>query len=166
MDTHARFEYLDLQPSTGSFLNDVIAGLSAARKSLPPKYFYDAADRPCSMRSASFPSTTQRASSSHSPGVLGRGCRASRTPWRDRRIRQRLGPQDSRLDCSTGTRRVRCNRYIREQLRSAVAALSAEFAQVRMYAVCADYTHAVPLDELEALRGPRRIILFSWLYDR
>src|SRR4029079_12111243 len=47
-----------------------------------------------------------------------------------------------------------------EQLRSAVASLSADFTQVRMYAVCADYTQAVPLDDLEALRGPRRIIYF------
>src|SRR5205085_8380298 len=36
------FQYLDLQPSAGSFLKDVIAGLSGPRDSLPPKYFYDA----------------------------------------------------------------------------------------------------------------------------
>ena len=42
MAPSARYEYHDLKPAAGSFLDDVIAGLSASRKSLPPKYFYDA----------------------------------------------------------------------------------------------------------------------------
>jgi dimethylhistidine N-methyltransferase len=34
--------FVDLRPPSESFLDDVIAGLSAPRKYLPPKYFYDA----------------------------------------------------------------------------------------------------------------------------
>ena len=42
MPPSARYEYHDLKPAAGSFLDDVVTGLSAPRKTLPPKYFYDA----------------------------------------------------------------------------------------------------------------------------
>src|SRR5687768_42371 len=42
MLTSARYEYHDFEPAVASFLDDVVAGLSASRKALPPKYFYDA----------------------------------------------------------------------------------------------------------------------------
>src|SRR4030095_12783077 len=37
----SRVFFHDLRPDTGSFLDDVIAGLSRPQKELPPKYFYD-----------------------------------------------------------------------------------------------------------------------------
>ncbi len=36
-----RFTFIDLKPSSGSFLDAVVAGLSAPRKTLPAKFFYD-----------------------------------------------------------------------------------------------------------------------------
>ena len=36
-----RISFHDLRPDPGSFLDDVIAGLSRPQKELPPKYFYD-----------------------------------------------------------------------------------------------------------------------------
>ena len=41
MSSGVRYEYHDLKPAAGSFLDDVFTGLSAPRKALPPKYFYD-----------------------------------------------------------------------------------------------------------------------------
>src|SRR6476469_8294695 len=38
----ALYDYIDFKPATGSFLTDVLAGLSAERKALSPKYFYHA----------------------------------------------------------------------------------------------------------------------------
>lgn len=37
-----RFEYFDLKPKQADMREEVLAGLSAPAKSLPPKYFYDA----------------------------------------------------------------------------------------------------------------------------
>src|SRR5262245_48982713 len=37
----SRVFFHDLRPDRGSFLDDVIAGLSKPQKELPPKYFYD-----------------------------------------------------------------------------------------------------------------------------
>lgn len=42
MPSSVRYDYHDLSPNAGSFLDDVVSGLSAPRKALPPKYFYDA----------------------------------------------------------------------------------------------------------------------------
>ncbi|HEY0337294.1 MAG TPA: L-histidine N(alpha)-methyltransferase, partial [Burkholderiales bacterium] len=42
MASSTLYQYLDFQPAADSFLKDVIAGLSTRRKTLPPKYFYDA----------------------------------------------------------------------------------------------------------------------------
>jgi dimethylhistidine N-methyltransferase len=39
--TAPRFSFHDLRPDAGSFLDDVVAGLSLPQKELPPKYFYD-----------------------------------------------------------------------------------------------------------------------------
>src|SRR3954463_12416091 len=42
MASSTLYQYLDFQPAPDSFLKDVIAGLSARHKTLPPKHFYDA----------------------------------------------------------------------------------------------------------------------------
>ena len=161
MDSSARFEYLDLQPTAGSFLNDVIEGLSAKQKALPPKYFYDARgselfDAICELPEY-YPTRTELA-------IL---------QSRSSEIAERAQPHSAIVEYGSGSGRktrlliaaVEPTAYVAidisaEQLRSAVANLSAEFTQVRMYAVCADYTQAVPLNELDVLRGPRRIIYF------
>ena len=41
MPDSVRYDYRDLKPAVGSFLDEVVAGLSAPRKWLFPKYFYD-----------------------------------------------------------------------------------------------------------------------------
>jgi len=161
MDSSARFEYLDLQPSTGSFLNDVIAGLSAEHKALPPKYFYDARgsvlfDAICELPEY-YPTRTELAILQSTSSEIA----------------ERAGRRGAIIEYGSGSGRktrvlvtaLEPAVYVAidisaEQLRSAVADLSAEFTQVRMFAVSADYTQAMPLDDLEALRGPRRIIYF------
>ncbi|HEY7679907.1 MAG TPA: L-histidine N(alpha)-methyltransferase, partial [Terriglobia bacterium] len=44
---HAAYSFHDANPEPDRFHDDVIAGLSRPRKSLPPKYFYD--DRGCAL---------------------------------------------------------------------------------------------------------------------
>jgi len=38
----AGYAFHDCHPVTDTFARDVIAGLAAPRKAIPPKYFYDA----------------------------------------------------------------------------------------------------------------------------
>jgi len=42
MPSVAAFELIDLAPARDTFLEDVLSGLAATPKALPPKYFYDA----------------------------------------------------------------------------------------------------------------------------
>ena len=42
MPATANWQLIDHEPARDSFLDDVLNGLGARTKSLPPKYFYDA----------------------------------------------------------------------------------------------------------------------------
>ena len=161
MPASGEFAYLDLQPSTSSFLEDVIVGLSAERKSLPPKYFYDALgsklfDAICELPEY-YPTRTELAMLTRAAGEIA----------------QRVGPRSAIIEYGSGSGRktrtliqaLQPLAYVaidisREQLQSATAQLSAEFREVRMFAVCADYTTVVPLKALDAMRVTRRLVYF------
>jgi dimethylhistidine N-methyltransferase len=161
MAPNARFEYVDLKPGTGSFLQDVVAGLSAPRKSLPPKYFYDARgselfDRICELPEY-YPTRTELAMLEANGADIG----------------ARAGAGSAIVEYGSGAGRktrllvgaLEPDMYVAvdisgEQLQAAVAQLAAEFPAVRMVAVCGDYTRQLPVRQLEIVNGVRRVVYF------
>jgi dimethylhistidine N-methyltransferase len=161
MASNASFEYLDLKPGTGSFLEDVIAGLSSSAKSLPPKYFYDARgsalfDRICELPEY-YPTRTELAM------LEANGAD----------IADRAGAATAVVEYGSGAGRktrllvdaLRPRMYVAvdisgEQLQSAVGELAATFPDVRMVAVCGDYTRPLPLHQLDMANGARRVVYF------
>jgi dimethylhistidine N-methyltransferase len=161
MSQSAPYDYLDLKPAAGSFLNDVIAGLSAPRKTLPPKYFYDARgsqlfDAICELPEY-YPTRTELA-------MLERAAPE---------MRQRVGADSAIVEYGSGAgvktriliEALQPRAYVAidisgEQLRSAVAQLAERFPDVRMFAVCADYTQQLPLTQLDGAHAARRVVYF------
>lgn len=161
MPPSARFEYHDLKPAAASFLEDVTAGLSASRKSLPPKYFYD--DRGSALFEAIcdlpeyYPTRTELA-------MLETGAAD---------IALRIGPSAAIVEYGSGSGRktavllsaVKPSAYVAidisgEQLRESITSLAAAFPGVRMVALCADYTHPLPVAMLEKIEVKRRVVYF------
>jgi dimethylhistidine N-methyltransferase len=161
MSPRARYDYHDLQPAVGSFLDDVVAGLSAPRKILPPKYFYDARGSQlfnaiCELPEY-YPTRTELAMlEAASPEIAAR-----------------IGPRSEIVEYGSGSGRktallieaAQPQAYVAidisgEQLREAVSALAERFPRVHMIAVCADYTQPLALADLERIPTERRIIYF------
>jgi dimethylhistidine N-methyltransferase len=155
------YSYFDLKPSAGSFLADVVAGLSARPKTLPAKYFYD--ERGSELFEAIcelpeyYPTRTELAMLHASAPDMA----------------ARLGPHCEIVEYGSGSgrktavliRALEPVSYIAidisgEQLRRAVAALVRLFPNVRMAAVCADYSRALRLPELDAKNASRRVVYF------
>jgi dimethylhistidine N-methyltransferase len=155
------YDYFDLKPSQASFLNDVITGLSAQRKWLPPKYFYDARgshlfDAICELPEY-YPTRTELAMMRATASEMA----------------ARVGGESAVVEYGSGSSRktpvlIRALQplaYVAidisgDHLRSAVAQLATEFPAVRMFAVCADYTQAIPLSVLDYIAVQRRVIYF------
>ena len=155
MATSARYEYHDFEPAMASFLDDVVAGLSAPRKALPPKYFYDAQgsrlfDAICELPEY-YPTRTEL-------GML-EACASE--------IAARIGPKAAIVEYGSGSgrktailmRAVQPLAYVAidisgEQLRTAVSGLASAFPEVRMVAhvrrlhsqaaARASWTHSTP----------------------
>jgi dimethylhistidine N-methyltransferase len=161
MTPRPAFEFRDLKPGTGSFLNDVIRGLSAPRKTLPPKYFYD--ERGSQLFEAIcelpeyYPTRTELAMLEAAAPDIAR----------------RIGAGAAIVEYGSGSgrktqgliRALQPHVYVAvdisgELLQSSVGALAAEFPKVRMVAICADYTHALPLGDLETSDISRRAVFF------
>jgi L-histidine Nalpha-methyltransferase len=155
------FEFRDLKPGTGSFLNDVVQGLSAPRKTLPPKYFYDERgshlfEAICELPEY-YPTRTELAMlEAAAPDIA-----------------HRVGAGSAIVEYGSGAgtkprllvRALQPRVYVAvdiagEQLRSAVGALAREFPNVRMVAICADYTHALPLGDIDKSDVSRRVVFF------
>lgn len=161
MPPSARYEYDDLKPATSSFLQDVIAGLSSPRKALPPKYFYDARgselfDAICELPEY-YPTRTELAMLQAAAPDM----------------RARVGTGSAIVEYGSGSGRktrllidaLRPRAYVAidisgEQLRAAIGQLAAAFPEVRMFAVCADYTQALPLKQLATADAARRVVYF------
>jgi dimethylhistidine N-methyltransferase len=161
MPSSARYDYHDLKPAAGSFLQDVLTGLAARRKTLPPKYFYDAKG------SALFDAICEQPE--YYPTRTEIGMLEAFAP----EMAERIGPKSAIVEYGSGSgrktaillRAVQPLAYVAidisgEQLRSAVARLAAQFPEVRMVAMCADYTSELPLAKLDALDARRRVVYF------
>jgi dimethylhistidine N-methyltransferase len=156
------FAFFDLHPPDEDFYAQVIAGLAHAPKSLPCKFFYDAAgsrlfERICELEEY-YPTRTE-------VGILRR--------YR-RDIASLIGRSANLIEFGSGaTTKVRILLdaiegpvaytgvdISREHLLTSARSLAADFLNVRVTAVCADYTRpfALPLASLRT--GEKRIGFF------
>lgn len=157
----AAFAFYDFKPASGTLLEDVIAGLSANPKALPPKYFYDKRgsqlfDAICDLPEY-YPTRTELAMLEAASADVAR----------------RVGPRAEVIEYGSGSgrktvtllRALKPAAYIAidissEQLQSAVRELAAAFPDVRMAAVYADYSRPLDLPRIEGASALRRMIYF------
>ena len=156
-----RVAFHDLQPGAASFLDDVLAGLTAPQKALSPKYFYDT--RGCELFEAIcglpeyYPTRTEmavmRTHAHEMAGGLGSDC-----------LMIEYG-------CGSGHKthvliaQLRPVAYVPidiagEQLKASALRLADEFPQLNIVAVCADYSRPLRLPEIDSMRARRRVIYF------
>jgi dimethylhistidine N-methyltransferase len=155
------YSFRDLNPEPDRFRDDVFAGLSRPQKDLPPKYFYDAAG--CALFEAicGLPEY-----------YLTRAELALMRAQAGEMARQ-LGPECALIEYGSGSgRKTRILiaatapvAYIpidiaRAELKATAAGIAREFPRVRVMAVCADYSRALALPELEGLTARRRVGYF------
>ena len=157
----AGYSFRDLNPDTGRFLDDVMAGLSRPQKALPPKYFYDA--QGCALFEA----------------ICGLPeyylTRAEIALMRERvgDMAQHLGPGCALIEYGSGNGRktrilieaIGPVAYVpidiaRAQLGATAAEIAREFPRLRVIAVCADYSRPLALPELDGLGARRRLVYF------
>lgn len=162
MNQHGpRFAFHDRLPDAGSFLDDVIVGLSRPRKELPPKYFYD------ELGSRLFEAICE------TPEYYLTRAETALMIVRAGEMARRLGPRCAVIEYGCGSgRKTRILvqalgpiAYVpidiaREQLRATAAGFASEFPRLAVVAVCADYSRPLALPELDALEVRRRIIYF------
>ena len=152
---------VNLNPAVDRFLDDVLAGLAAAPKALPPKYFYDA--RGCALFEAIcelpeyYPTRVELAlMADHAQAMaaqLPSGCTliefGSGASRKTEALLQTLRPEVYvPVDIAI------------EALRDSTARLAVKFPQLRMTAVCADYMQPLQAPALAQLSGKRRVIYF------
>lgn len=157
--THLSF--VDLRPPLNSLFADVVAGLSAPRKSIPPKYFYDA--RGCELFNAicELPEyyltraelSLMRRRATDMARALGPGCALIEigcgNSEKTRLLLQSLAPVAFvPVDIAW------------EQLESSCDALSREFPRVRFIAVRADFSQPLALPEFNLPKVQRRALYF------
>jgi dimethylhistidine N-methyltransferase len=159
--SNPRVTFHDLQPRAASLLEDVIAGLSAAPKRLPPKYFYDARgsrlfEDICELPEY-YPTRTELAiMRDHADEVvelLGPDCAlieyGSGSGRKTRVLIGKLHPRVyTPIDIS------------REPLLESADQLAAEFPDLRVIAVCADYSRSFVPPEFDRVAARRRAIYF------
>jgi L-histidine Nalpha-methyltransferase len=144
-----------------SLLADVVAGLSAPVKRLPPKYFYDA------VGSALFEAICVL------PEYYPTRTEAALLIARRTAIAGALGERCALIEYGSGSSRksrilieaVQPAVYVpidisEHALRAAAQAIEQEFPSVPVVALCADYSHGVALPSLAPYRASRRIIFF------
>lgn len=161
MPTSDGYEYHDFHPALRSFLDEVTEGLSAPRKALAPKYFYDERGARLFEAICELPEYYL----TRTETAILESCGSD--------IAERVGPRAAVLEYGSGSGRktalflhaARPAAYVAidisgEQLRDTVSRLARDFQSVRMAAVCADYTRALPLSKVEALAGARRVVFF------
>jgi len=155
------FAFYDRLPDAGSFLHDVVCGLSRPRKELPPKYFYD------ERGSALFEAICE------APEYYLTRAETSLMTARAGEMARRLGPRCAVIEYGSGSGRksrilvaaLKPVAYVpidiaRDQLRATAAGFAAEFPNLAVVAVCADYSRPLALPELDQFAARRRIIYF------
>lgn len=158
---HDCYSFHDLHPDAGSFLEEVITGLSRPRKELNPKYFYDA--RGCELFDAIcelpeyYPTRTEMAMmQSHAVEVA-----------------RHLGPGSILIEYGSGNSRkthaliaaLEPIAYVPVdiaggQLKASAGRLTAAFPGLGVVAVCADYSRPLELPEIDKISARRRVIYF------
>lgn len=155
------FSFHDRLPDTGSFLDDVVAGLSLPRKALAPKYFYD--ERGCELFEAICEAPEYYLT------------RAETQLMRDRAgaMARRLGPGCMVIEhgCGSGHKtRILLDAlepaaYVpidiaREQLKETSAGIARDFPGLPVVAFCADYLRPLALPEIDGIPSRRKVVYF------
>ena len=156
-----RFAFHDHRPEAGSFLDDVIAGLSRPRKEIPPKYFYD--ERGSALFEAICDTPEYYLTRAETALMTVRAVERAR----------RLGPRCAVIEYGCGSGRktrilvdaLEPVAYVpidiaRGQLLDTAAAFASGFPRLAVLAVCADYSRPLALPELAEFGARRRIIYF------
>jgi dimethylhistidine N-methyltransferase len=159
--TGAGYALHDLQPETGGFLEDVLAGLAKPQKELPPKYFYDA--RGSALFEAICELPEYYLTRTESAIMHDRGADMAR----------HLGPGCALIEFGSGSgRKTRIlieaaapAAYLaidiaRVQLEATAAELARDFPALEVTAICADYSRPLTLPPLAAQESRRRVIYF------
>jgi L-histidine Nalpha-methyltransferase len=153
MPDGATFAFHDLAPGEGSFRDAVLGGLSESPKSLPCKFFYDERgsalfEAICEVPEYYLTRTEIAILEAYAPAIaerIGQHCRLIELgSGASRKVRLLLNALEAPLayvpvDIS------------REYLRDAAAKIAADFPDLEVIAVCADYTRPF---ELPGLPGP------------
>jgi dimethylhistidine N-methyltransferase len=148
-------------PEGNSFLDDVLAGLARPRKTLPPKYFYDARgcalfEKICELPEY-YPTRTELAIMREHAGAmakfLGPGCQliefGSGSSTKTRILIERLQPPlYLPVDIADGA------------MRAAAAGLARAFPWLNITGVCADYTRPLTLPEFVGVPIRRKAVYF------
>lgn len=161
MATGVRYTFRDLKPDQGSFLADVMAGLTAAPKALAPKYFYDAHgctlfDAICELDEY-YPTRTEMAIMHADAGAMA----------------ECLGPDTVLIEFGSGTSRktrvlidaLRPLAYVPidiagGQVDASGRALAAAYPGMTVTAVCADYSRPLDLGAVDVAGSRRRAVYF------
>ncbi|MGH8620509.1 MAG: L-histidine N(alpha)-methyltransferase [Burkholderiales bacterium] len=157
----AAYSFYDLHSEADRFLDDVMDGLARPQKDLPPKYFYDA--QGCALFDAicALPEYyLTRAEIALMRAHVGDMAR-------------HLGPGCALIEFGSGSGHktriliaaIRPVAYVpvdiaRAQLNATAAEIAREFSQLRVVAVCADYSRPLALPELDGLGARRRVVYF------
>jgi dimethylhistidine N-methyltransferase len=151
------FAFHDLAPSEENFRDAVLAGLGHARKSLPCKFFYDARGSALFEQICRLPeyylTRTEIAILEENAGAIaeyiGAHCRLVELgSGASRKVRILL----EALEAPAAYVPVDISR---DHLREAAAQLAADFPELPVIAVCADYTRPFPLPPLPGPSGKR-----------
>ncbi len=156
---NAQLHFHDLNPTLGSFRDDVLAGLRAERRQIPPKYFYDEAGSKLfdaiTALPEYYPTRTEigilEAHRVPIARLAGRGCvlieLGSGSSHKVRVLLDALSPSVYLpIDIS------------REHLRESAARLAADHPDLVVHATCADFTR--PLQLPAAMPPARRVAFF------
>lgn len=152
----------DLQPRASSLRDDVLRGLGALRRALPPKYFYDSRGSALFERICNLPE--------YYPTRIE--MQIMRVSARD--MARRLGVRCALVEYGSGSglktrvllEALQPVAYLpidiaAEQLRTAAADVARDFPAVEVIAVCADYSQALDIEPLRQISATRRAVYFS-----
>jgi len=151
----------DFLPPRETFLDDVLAGLALAQKSIPPKYFYD--EQGCRLFEAIcklpeyYPTRTETA--------ILRGCAAE--------IAQFIGPEAELIEFGSGAQAktrilieaLQAPLYVPvdiagETLRSSSLELARHYPRLNIVGICADYSRPFALPEFDGAPIRRKVVFF------
>jgi L-histidine Nalpha-methyltransferase len=160
-DAQGTVRFYNFLPEGDSFLDDVLKGLARPRKTLPPKYFYDARgcelfERICELPEY-YPTRTELAIMREHAGAMAKF----------------IGPDCQLIEFGSGSSRktrilieqLQPPLYVpidiaREALQAAAAGLAQLFPWLNITGVCADYTKPLMLPEFVGVPIRKKAVYF------